>query len=111
MRRKNRAQSMMEYAVLIAVVSAALVAMQIYIKRGMQGRLKGLANQISPIQYERGNTESDYTITRQAVIVEAADRGTFTRYMGAQPVGDTRSDVGTGETTTRTGWEQTVGSN
>ncbi len=70
MRKKNRAQSMMEYAVLIAAVSAALVGMQIYIKRGMQGRLRDLAQQISPVQYERGNTEADYTTTRMVTIVK-----------------------------------------
>ena len=87
---------MMEYAVLIATVSAALVAMQIYMKRGMQGRLKDLANQISPIQYERGNTTSDYTVTRTSSMTENVDRGTYTRTIGD-------------ETTTRTGWETVVG--
>jgi uncharacterized protein (UPF0333 family) len=36
----KRAQTTAEYAVLIALVVGAVVAMQVYIKRGLQGRLK-----------------------------------------------------------------------
>lgn len=38
--RNRRAQSTAEYAILIGVVVAALVAMQTYVKRGFQGRMK-----------------------------------------------------------------------
>lgn len=38
--RKSKAQSTAEYAILIALVIGAATAMQIYVKRGMQGRVK-----------------------------------------------------------------------
>jgi hypothetical protein len=36
----KRAQTTAEYAILIALVVAAVTAMQIYVKRGMQGKVK-----------------------------------------------------------------------
>ena len=36
----RRGQSSAEYAIVLSVVLAALVAMQVYVKRGAQGRLK-----------------------------------------------------------------------
>jgi uncharacterized protein (UPF0333 family) len=36
----RRAQNVAEYSILIALVVGAAVAMQVYVKRGMQGRLK-----------------------------------------------------------------------
>lgn len=43
----RKAQSVIEYLVLVSVIVAALVAMQVYIKRGMQGRLKVYAEQLT----------------------------------------------------------------
>jgi len=43
----RRAQSILEYAVLIAIVVAAIVIMQVFIKRGVSGRLKDSADRIS----------------------------------------------------------------
>lgn len=40
MRRKSKAQSTAEYAVILAVVIGAAVAMQTYVKRGLQARQK-----------------------------------------------------------------------
>jgi len=36
----KRGQSTLEYAVIIAVVAAVLISMQVYIKRGLQGKIK-----------------------------------------------------------------------
>lgn len=36
----KRAQSIAEYALLLAVVVSAFLAMQVYVKRGLQGRLR-----------------------------------------------------------------------
>lgn len=38
--RRNRAQSVAEYAILISLVVAAAVAMQLYVKRGLQAKVK-----------------------------------------------------------------------
>ena len=42
----RRAQSTVEYAVLAAVVVGALLAMQIYIKRGAMGKMKSATDSI-----------------------------------------------------------------
>lgn len=39
---KKKAQSTFEYAVLITIIVAAIIAMQTYIKRAVCGRLKGV---------------------------------------------------------------------
>lgn len=60
-------QSTLEYAVVIIVLSAALVAMLIYLKRGVQGRLRSEADQIGQ-SYSPGNTESAFTVSRESEI-------------------------------------------
>ena len=42
--KHQRGQSTAEYAILIGVVIGALVAMQTYVKRGQQGRLKAVVD-------------------------------------------------------------------
>ena len=37
--RKQKGQNIAEYSILIALIIAAAVAMQVYVKRGMQGRI------------------------------------------------------------------------
>ncbi len=52
---QKRAQSTLEYAVLVIVIIGALLSIQVYIKRGVQGRLKSAADDIGD-QYSVGNT-------------------------------------------------------
>ena len=52
---QRRAQSTLEYAVLVIVIIGALLSIQNYIKRGVQGRLKSAADDIGD-QYSVGNT-------------------------------------------------------
>ena len=40
--RHERGQSALEYALFIAVVSAALITMQVYVRRSIQANLKAL---------------------------------------------------------------------
>ncbi len=58
----KKSQSTLEYAMIIACVAAALLSMQIYIKRAMQGRLRKASDDIGE-QYAPVNVESDLTIT------------------------------------------------
>jgi len=51
---QKRGQSTLEYAVLIVVIIGALLTIQVYIKRGVQGRLKSAADDIGD-QYSDGN--------------------------------------------------------
>lgn len=54
---QKRGQSTLEYAVLATVIIGALLTIQVYIKRGVQGRLKTAADDIGD-QYSEGNTNS-----------------------------------------------------
>lgn len=64
LRNKNnimrRAQSTVEYAVVIACLVGALWTMQIYIKRSLQGRFKESADEIGD-QYSAMATHSNYS--------------------------------------------------
>lgn len=42
--RNKKAQTTAEYAILIAIVVGALVAMQVYIRRGLQGRVRNVVD-------------------------------------------------------------------
>jgi len=57
--RKEKAQSTLEYAIIIAVVVGALLAMQTYIKRGIQGKLQASTDSIGE-QYSAGITTVKY---------------------------------------------------
>jgi hypothetical protein len=74
---KKNAQTFQEYVVLLALVVSAFVAMQIYMKRGVQGRLRDLANQISSKQYEPTDTTSKNTIDRIGSSNEKEKLGTY----------------------------------
>lgn len=44
---RKKGQSIIEYAILITVVSAAFIAMQTYMMRAVQGRLKQVEDEIN----------------------------------------------------------------
>lgn len=77
-KRGKRAQTTAEYAVLLSLVIAAVLAMQVYVKRGIQARVKDgtdyLANQTSNIgnttQYEPYYLTSNATTTQTATDFE-----------------------------------------
>lgn len=54
-KRRKKGQSTLEYAILIIIIIGALLSIQVYIKRGVQGRLKGAADDIGD-QFSNGNT-------------------------------------------------------
>lgn len=54
-KRRKKGQSTLEYAILIIIVLAALLSIQIYVKRGLQGRFKSAADDIGA-QFSPGNT-------------------------------------------------------
>ena len=78
-KRKNQAQSTLEFAILIAVITAALVAMTVYIKRAIQGRLRTAADDISE-QYSPTLTNANITTTSNSVTTSdttVEDEGTL----------------------------------
>ena len=90
---KRRAQSTLEYALMIAVVVGALIAMQVYVKRGLQGKLKDSTDQIgeqySP-GYTTGHEEVSTTTSTQESLASGITNTTST----------TNQDKNTDDTTT-----------
>ena len=52
---KRKAQSTIEYVVLVIIIIGALITIQVYIKRGIQGRMKQATDDIGD-QFSPGNT-------------------------------------------------------
>ncbi|MCX5693761.1 MAG: hypothetical protein NT014_01305 [Candidatus Omnitrophica bacterium] len=71
---KTKGQTTLEVVILIGFVVAALIAMGVYIKRGMQGRLRDSADQIGE-QYSAGNTTGKYTTTISMEQNESMQKG------------------------------------
>jgi len=61
---KTKGQTTLEVVILIGFVTAALVAMGVYIKRGIQGRLRGSTDQVGE-QYSAWKTSGSYTTTNK----------------------------------------------
>ena len=73
MRRK--AQGLIEYSVLICVIAAALVAMQVYIKRSIQGRVKSSADELGGgFGYSPGATSANNLTSRNITEHKLAEK-------------------------------------
>ena len=71
---KPKAQSTLEYVILLGVVVAALIAMNVYIKRSTEGKLRESTDQIGE-QYDAGNTDSSYVTTTYSQQNEKTSKG------------------------------------
>lgn len=60
----KKAQSTMEYTMIVACIVAALLAMQHYIKRGAEGKLRESADSIGE-QYDAKHVDSRVTVSQQ----------------------------------------------
>ncbi len=58
---RTKGQSTLEYVILIGFVVAALIAMGVYMKRGVSGKLRDSTDQIGE-QYDPRLTTSNYTV-------------------------------------------------
>lgn len=75
MRRQNlQGQSTLEYVILVGFVVAALIAMGIYMKRGLQGRYRESTDQIGA-QYSAGDVTSEFTTTTNVAQNEKVTSG------------------------------------
>jgi Flp pilus assembly pilin Flp len=74
---QKRGQSTLEYAVLVVVIIGALLTIQVYIKRGVQGRLKSAADDIGD-QYSDGNTNEVKSTVRASNTEESFQQGVST---------------------------------
>jgi uncharacterized protein (UPF0333 family) len=61
----NKAQTSLEFAVLIICVVAALLGMQVYLKRAFQGKLRGAADEVGQ-QYSPRNTTFNWNTTSRS---------------------------------------------
>lgn len=86
-----KAQSTLEYAVLIAVIVAVLLAMQIYMKRASEGKLKESADRIGD-QFEIGKTESVETTTTSGTTTQVVSSGVTTSNTEGEQITQTSSE-------------------
>ncbi|MDD5281741.1 MAG: hypothetical protein PHC37_02565 [Candidatus Omnitrophica bacterium] len=82
LRLMRKGQSTAEYAIVIGLVIAAAVAMQIYVKRSLQAKVKDAvdyndpaATMLSTSQYEPYYLSSDMTNTRKESTTAATTTG------------------------------------
>ena len=61
LRLSRKAQSTAEYAIVIGLVIAAAVAMQVYVKRGIQGRIRDAVNYV-----DTGDSTETYGVNNPA---------------------------------------------
>jgi len=97
----KKGQNTAEYAILIALVIAAAVAMQTYVKRSMQGGVKFAVDKVKKAdgrtgQYEPYYLQSSFDTTQSAYkdTVQTEEGGKVTRTIGV---------AGSEHTTTRSG--------
>ena len=89
--RAKKAQSTLEYALLITVVIGGLLTMQSYMKRGLQGKLKETTDQIGE-QYSPGLTEAIYDFSTTSSTTEFIGDRVTTATSGTQTT-DTQMDI------------------
>jgi hypothetical protein len=74
----RRGQSTLEYAILILIVIVALLAMQTYLKRGIQGRVRESSDNIGEA-YSPSYTTSEFTRTSKSDTQETIEPDGVTR--------------------------------
>ncbi|MDD5500964.1 MAG: hypothetical protein PHH57_04680 [Candidatus Omnitrophica bacterium] len=107
LRRLSKGQSTAEYAIVIGLVIAAAVAMQVYVKRGLQGKIKDAVDYTDAsdnITGQTGQYEPDYQTTSNMVSTRKSQERESTTEGG----GITRSIVGD-DVSTRTGTSTVLG--
>lgn len=97
MTRLRRGQSLSEYAVLIGVVAAAVVSMQLYVKRGVQAKLK-----VGVDHWLASSTMSDGHVPQDCADAGHNDPADCAQFFGAQ-IDDDRPGVNTVSATVSNG--------
>lgn len=77
----KRGNSIIEYSALIAIICAAIIAMQVYVKRAIQGRAKASSDIIGE---QFSGDHSGYT---NALIIDSTRKETIT------PQGETKAEL------------------
>ena len=82
--KNKKAQNTAEYAILISLVVAGIIAMQTYAQRALQSRVRGAALYLqsetadlgTTLQYEPYYLTTDYTVTRNEEEIQELDNQT-----------------------------------
>jgi Flp pilus assembly pilin Flp len=82
-KRRQKGQSTLEYAVLIIIIIGALLSIQVYIKRGLQGRFKSAADDIGD-QFSAGNTNVRIAVTTTSETLDQFQSGVTTSTLTAE---------------------------
>jgi len=97
MLRNKRGQSTLEYGLIIAVVVAALLAINWYMQRGVQGKLKESSDQIGK-QFDPGKFATAWKSESAGNTIATENRDVTD--------GSTTSDTSVSETFSRNEWEE-----
>lgn len=97
MLKNKRGQNTLEYALIISVVIAALLTINTYLKKGVQGRLKESTDQIGK-QFDPENFTTASKTAGSGNTITSEDRDVAT--------GTTTSNITTAETVTKSEYEQ-----
>lgn len=73
-KQRRKGQSTLEYAILIIIIIGALLSIQVYVKRGVQGRFKSAADDIGD-QFSPGNTNVIKVVTTQSTTKDTFKSG------------------------------------
>ncbi len=100
--KNKKAQNTAEYAILISLVVAGIIAMQTYAQRALQARVRDAGQYLkqetsalgSTVQYEPYYLETNYTVTRNEAETQLLDNVT-----SAHTVDSTRTRAGGGTQT------------
>ncbi|TAN61408.1 hypothetical protein EPN16_03240 [bacterium] len=124
MNSKLKAQSLTEYALVIALVSAGLIGMQVYVKRGIQAKVKNfvdgsvkesarMAGRPQLSQYEPYYTDSSFIVAQsQKSAVTYNPGGTIRREFSSADNNSSREGtvisrgISPKELTADDGWEE-----
>jgi len=110
-KRKKIAQTTAEYAIVIALVVGAVVAMQIYVRRGLQGRIKdavdhtGISNATvgsTSFSFKTGQYEPYYTESTSATTQSSSSTDTLKEGGAIDRTSTLSADVNRTQTT---GWK------
>jgi uncharacterized protein (UPF0333 family) len=103
LKKNSRAQTVLEVSVLIIIVTFALLTMAVYLKRGLQGKLRDNIDTIGE-QYSPTKTNSYTEYTTDSFI----NKSYYMYQMTPGPFGSAfTSQSDTNETSARIGYEET----
>lgn len=95
MLQTKRGQSVLEYAILMVIIIAALLTLQTYIKRGISGRLKSATDDIGD-QYSMATAANYYKIvTTNSRTQENSTSGVATTGLVHDTIQTTNRVIGT----------------